>query len=433
MATKLSPPDSFDFTNPQRWPDWLKRFQRFRTATKLDKEGGDVQVSTLIYAMGPEAEVILDRFKLSEADQVKFDVVVKNFDTHFKPNPNYIHEHAVFHKRKQEEGENVESFIRALFEMAGKCDFKDLRDVNIRDRLVVGLKDHQMSQELQLRSDLTLDKAIEIARQQEQVKQQLTEQATAQHQSLEEVKKKQKPPNFAPQPKQDKFPERKKSYGPNQGKPRCGKCDKVHEGNRCPAANSECRRCHRRGHWAICCRTRMGGTNRSVREVTQHTPESFFLGGVSVTGEKNPWLVTLPIQGQSTTFKVDCGADVTVISKDTYDKMPIKPQLVQSRDQLMTAADAKLHCHGSFKTKFRYKGKHFRDTMYVADSSGNLLSRKMCTTLDIITLNISECKTTSDITDNEIFGEIGLVKGDPVKIELREGVTPFHLTTARRV
>ena len=48
---KLSPPDTFDFSNPVDWLDWKQNFLRFRLAKKLHKEGDDVQVSALIYTM----------------------------------------------------------------------------------------------------------------------------------------------------------------------------------------------------------------------------------------------------------------------------------------------------------------------------------------------------------------------------------------------
>ena len=65
---KLSPPDRFDFSKPLDWPDWKEDFPRFRLATKLHKEAGDVQVSTLIYTMGREAEHVYKSFTLEEGD-----------------------------------------------------------------------------------------------------------------------------------------------------------------------------------------------------------------------------------------------------------------------------------------------------------------------------------------------------------------------------
>lgn len=60
---KFSPPESFDFSHSELWPEWKQRFHRFRIATKLDKESEEVQVCTLLYSLGKEAEHIVSTFE----------------------------------------------------------------------------------------------------------------------------------------------------------------------------------------------------------------------------------------------------------------------------------------------------------------------------------------------------------------------------------
>lgn len=87
---------------------------RFRTATKLDKEDGAVQVSSLIYTMGCEPENVFRLFLLADnADIDDFDTVLAKFDEYFVPWRNVIHEWACFHQRLQRPGEKVETFIRS--------------------------------------------------------------------------------------------------------------------------------------------------------------------------------------------------------------------------------------------------------------------------------------------------------------------------------
>ena len=53
---KFPPPDNLNFSRPTEWPEWRRRFERYRIATKLDKDTGVVQVNTLVYVMIPAAD-----------------------------------------------------------------------------------------------------------------------------------------------------------------------------------------------------------------------------------------------------------------------------------------------------------------------------------------------------------------------------------------
>ena len=97
----FKPPQQFNFREPQGWPEWRSQFQRFRTASELTDKSGEVQVSSLIYSMGPEAEKIFTQFGLVDADANDFHTVIGRFNAYFDPKRNVIHERAKFHKRNQ--------------------------------------------------------------------------------------------------------------------------------------------------------------------------------------------------------------------------------------------------------------------------------------------------------------------------------------------
>ena len=167
---QVAPPESFTFSRPQEWPKWIRRFERFRSAAGLDQKEEAVQVNTLIYTIGDEADDILRSFKLSEEDKKKYSVVKDKFEKHFVKRRSIIFERAKFNMRKQEEGESVDSFITDLYALAEHCGYNALHDEMIRDRLVVGLRDASLSEKLQLDAELTLDKAVTRVHQDEAVK-----------------------------------------------------------------------------------------------------------------------------------------------------------------------------------------------------------------------------------------------------------------------
>ena len=51
-----------------------------------------------------------------------------------------------------------------LYTVADSCDFGNLKDVMIRDCIIVGIRDRALSEQLQMESDLTLEKVGETAR-----------------------------------------------------------------------------------------------------------------------------------------------------------------------------------------------------------------------------------------------------------------------------
>ena len=164
-------PEPFTF-RPEEWERWIRRFERFRVASGLASKDADVQVSTLIYAMGDKADDILRSLALSEEDRTNYGTVKTKLDNHFLQRRNTIFERARFNRRRQEEGEPVDAFITALYTLAEHCGYGGLHDEMVRDRIVVGIRNSALSEKLQLDPDLTLQSAITQVRQAEAVKKQ---------------------------------------------------------------------------------------------------------------------------------------------------------------------------------------------------------------------------------------------------------------------
>ena len=67
----------------------------------------------------------------------------------------------------------MDDFITDLHCLARYCNYENLHEEMICDRIVVGISDNKLSQKMQLEPDLTLKKATDLARQCESVKKQL--------------------------------------------------------------------------------------------------------------------------------------------------------------------------------------------------------------------------------------------------------------------
>lgn len=273
---QVAPPEQFVFSRPHEWPKWIRRFERFRSASGLCEKSKEVQVNTLIYSMGDEADDILKSFGLTDVQKKEYETVKDKFESHFIKKRNVIYERAKFNMRKQEDNEPVDAFITDLYVLAEHCSYGALHDEMIRDRLVVGLRNARLSEKLQLDADLTLEMAMVEVRQSEVVKQQQTV-----------IRSKE---DFLPigSVKSAGNPHRKSCVSPAKFK--CSWCGKSpsHDRAKCPARDAACRKCQKKGHFAVVCRS-----TKAVRTVQQQEEDNdeTFLGAVG----DSSWRVALKV------------------------------------------------------------------------------------------------------------------------------------------
>ena len=295
-----SPPEKFPFRKPEEWTKCIRRFERFRQASGLNSKSEESQVNALIYAMGEEADDIFYSFHLSEEDSKKYGTVKTNFERYFIKKRNVIYERSMFNRRVQKPDESVDSFITDLHRLAEFCEYGDLHDQLIRDRIVVGLRDAKVSEKLQTDSELTLEKAVILARQNEAIKQQqlnLRDSSSSQlgatnSVNIDAIKKtyRQRPQPRTSQPQ----------MANNSVCSRCGKSPS-HSKDRCPAREATCRKCNKKGHFRVVCRSKVPRT--AVGEIEEE--DDAFLGAIADTDSSEPWTVTLFLNDRQLLFKID--------------------------------------------------------------------------------------------------------------------------------
>ena len=422
---KFSAPEQFDFAKPEEWPNWKQHFQRYRVATKLANESADIQVSAPICSMGPDAEQVYKSFNLTEEEEAEdFDHVLCLFEEHFVPKRNVIFERARFHSRTQGADETIEQYLRHLYELAARCDFYE-KEEEIRDRLVIGIKDKDLSLKLQMTSDLTLKKAADMARHSELVKLQNSETGAAGH--IDEVKTKPYKSAW-----KSKVTRAEGEHNANDGR-KCGRCGRTHKRDQCPAKDKECNKCHKIGHFAAQCRT------KQIQEVTEEI-DSLFLGSINetvnqsstavdevITNTEPPWRTTIVMCRTAVNFKIDSGAGTTIINEATYNCLHERPKLRPVTSKIESPGGKVGHV-GQFLAKIKVtKGRGTKDCYFrviVAKSTcDNLLSRSVAAYLGLI----------QHIGEVDVYGELGLLKGEPVKIVLKENAKPYSVAAPRRI
>ncbi|UYV63562.1 K02A2.6-like, partial [Cordylochernes scorpioides] len=175
---------------------------------------------------------------------------------------------------------------QALHSLAEHCNFGMLHDELIRDRIVVRVRDRALSERMQLDTDLTLVKATLMAKQLESVKEQ--QSSLYQQDSIDQLKKM---PNHIKETKrhEQKIRQFKSNQlgGSSHG---CTRCDNSnnHDWKNCPAMNSYCSKCKKKGHYAKVCRS------EAINEIKS---EIAFLGSVEDNSKK--WIVPIKLDANS--------------------------------------------------------------------------------------------------------------------------------------
>ena len=141
-------------------------------ASRLSDKSDERQANTLLCCLGADAEDILSTTNITADNHKRYQKVLEKFDEFFAVRRNIIFERARFNKRTQQQGKTAEDYITVLHQLADSCEYGNLKQEMIQDRLIVGIRDEALSECLQIESDLTLDKVKELIKQKEAVQQQ---------------------------------------------------------------------------------------------------------------------------------------------------------------------------------------------------------------------------------------------------------------------
>ena len=428
--------ENFDFSQPERWPSWIRRFERFRHASGIVGQSEESQVNTLIYSMGDKAEDILRSLDIPEADLKRYDKVKDKFEQYFVKRRNVVFERAKFNTRVQKEAESVDDFITDVYRLAEHCEFSELHNEMVRDRIVVGIKNSQLSEKMQLDRKLTLEKAVSMARQSETVKQQqavVREGHTAHEgdsQSVDMIQKRDHQRGWRPRAAGGR---RKVNVSTKpQVCTRCGKSPQ-HGKGQCPAREAICHKCGKKGHYKKMCWSKQGDNKVGVVR-DEEEEDRTFLGVVQSSANRGaPWITTVSVNDCAVEFKIDTGADVTVIPRTEYQKKRDGP--LRASDRMLTGAgQQQLHVQGKFTAHLKRNNVELEQEIFVVKGLDKpLLGRPAIEGLKIVSL-VGPVQAEESVVQKfpKLFQGLGRLK-DNYTIKLRENAEPYALNTPRRV
>uniref|UniRef100_A0A1Y1KEL4 Peptidase A2 domain-containing protein n=1 Tax=Photinus pyralis TaxID=7054 RepID=A0A1Y1KEL4_PHOPY len=372
----ISPPGKFNFAIPASWPQWKKRFERYMTVSGYNTRADTDKVDMLLYVMGEEAEEVIPQLNLERAS---YKDVMTKLEDHFIPQRNVIFERFKFNSRVQRPGESVDNFVTALHSLAEHCQYANLKDELIRDRIVVGLLDVKTSERMQLQKTLTLQEATQMARQAEtQASQNLILRQEGKLHGVAALHNKgsnqfeKTRAKFSNQRGADNHASQEGNQSSQKKCSRCGQPDCTNK-EKCPARNSICRKCSKKGHWGIACRSK--GSVKAVMQMDDLTEEEvhesagscFYLGCMFTNSDKQ-WLVNIVIDSNlEKTFLVDTGADVICIPNKVLPK-GYNSKIIECTESIGGPDSSNLKVIGKVKLELAYRNEIYFSYVYVIEN-----------------------------------------------------------------
>lgn len=184
---------------------------------------------------GEDAQRKFRTFSLTVEGRKDFTKVVDAFKNYCRPLKNETYERYKFFNSRQKPGESFDRFLTEVKMLASRCEFQNLEESLIRNRIVSGVLDTGLQERLLQQSKLTLKRAEEICR--------ATEISHKQARDLQGAK-------------EVDFIGKKKFVKPDNEFYDCLKCGMRHKKQSCPTYGKTCRLCSKPNHFTMGCKNK---------------------------------------------------------------------------------------------------------------------------------------------------------------------------------
>ena len=336
---------NIDAFNPEHdnWPEYYEMLEQYFLAN--DIEDNKKRTATLLTIIGKETYSLLTTLMSPDKpSSKKADELNGILTSHFQPTPIVIAERYKFYSRNQGESENIATYVAELRKLTKYCEFKAFLDEALRDKFVCGLKNSRMRKRLLFEKDLTLNKALELAK--------CIEKSETENNIMaaKEISTHVLKPQF----------DRRQCY-------RCG--SETHLANKCYHKETICNNCNIRGHLAkVCRRKSTAPASESKHPTTQKCHACIQRNDADAVipsdddnhtyyihrlNYKEPFKIQLNIRERNLEFEIDTGSGLTIISEVTYRNYFAKYNLEKNNVTLKTYSGERLNVLGYITVELR--------------------------------------------------------------------------------
>ena len=445
------------------WEFFRQQWSDYEIATGLIHREETIRLATLRSAMGRDCLQIFLNLNLSDDDKKKIDRCLEALDNYFKPSRNVVYERYVFNTCVQTNDESVQSYVTRLRKLATSCEYGELTDDLIRDRLVIGLKHNGDKVRLLREKNLDLKKAIQMCTTSEVAAQQMKKIQSAED-NTEDVKKfddkkkahrRRRFKNAPEQPQKSNDKQTKSGAEPRAGFTckYCGRQQRHVKRTECPAFGKTCSNCGKKGHFSSVCLITKKVNQFEDLETSSEDEACLNLETVSLVDTKaRQWFTEIqffksPKDDFTTSLscQLDTGATCNVLCLDDLSAITQlgDPPIQKSSVKLRLFGGSTMKPIGECDLQVKYHDtKQILKFQVVQDKCRPLLSAETCEKLQLIKFNSRLTNTVHQVcdekplTEEDLFSKYhdvftGLGHIGNVKIVVDKNVTPVQHSPRR--
>lgn len=469
-ATIFRAPDPLTYDTLQsmitNWKAWYKQFSIFLIATEYADKEDSIKVSMFLNLIGTQGNDLYESFTWNpESDHKVFKKVIEKFEEHMNKNKNVTVNRYAFFNNQQNEGQTIDDYIKELTILRKDCEFQtdgNINDSLLRDKIISGLCDKGLREKLlRLESDKsTLATVIATCRMHEISKDQSVLLDNNSDSTVNLIKQ----PSTHFSNKQGN-----RNYGNNNGDgyygnnrnsnrrssynqtPRrtsnnkCRFCGLSHDFNaQCSAFGKRCGYCNKLNHFeSVCFQKRRNIQQISFQQASNATDNSsddqrevnqlsssfnqntLFMSRVRKELEhRKDWNATLKINNEKhVLFRVDSGADVSILSINEYRKLSKAPILENSNAKLCAYNRTSIAVLGKCQLVVQFEDNTARELEFQIAEYSSVLSGYHAEELKMIKRMFSIENLPTDI-DTSIFEGLGCLKDSEIKLHIDKDYTP---------
>src|SRR5664279_2869343 len=124
------------------WERFRAEWQNYEIAADLTEVAERKRAAVFLACVGSAAQSVFRTFKFDrEEDKSEVQKIIMAFDRHCIGEANVTYERYMFQQRVQQPNECFDDFLADVRKLARTCEFEQLEDSLIRDRIVVGIRD----------------------------------------------------------------------------------------------------------------------------------------------------------------------------------------------------------------------------------------------------------------------------------------------------